>query len=234
MLFRQMQDPESSTFTYLLADPATGDAVLIDPVASQVERDVALLQELGLTLRWVLDTHVHADHVTGASLLRERLGARTVVSAAAGIECADRFVTTGDVVRFGAYALEARQTPGHTDGCVSWVLTDHSRVFTGDTLLIGGCGRTDFQQGDPHTLYRSIHTQLFSLPDSTEVFPGHDYKGQTSSTIGQEKAENARLGGGRSEDEFVAIMESLNLAYPRAIDVSLPANQRCGRPSSGA
>lgn len=228
MIFRQLQDAQSSTFTYLLADPVTREAVLIDPVAEQADRDAALIAELGLDLLYTLDTHAHADHVTGAGLLRDRLGARTVVSRAAGVACADVLVDDGDVLRFGSCGLEVRSTPGHTAGCVSFVTLDQDMIFTGDALLIGGCGRTDFQQGDAATLYRSLHGRVFTLPDTTRVYPGHDYKGRTVSTVGEEKANNPRLGGGRSEAEFVAIMAGLDLAYPRKIDVSLPANLRCG------
>lgn len=226
MIFRQMFEPVSSTYTYLLADPATGEAVLIDPVVEELETYVRVLGELDLTLTHTLETHVHADHVTAGGLLRERLGSRTVVHASAGAACADVLVRSGDRVRVGAIEVEVRETPGHTDGCVAYVAGD--RVFTGDTLLIGGCGRTDFQQGSAETLYDSVHTQLFSLPPDTLVYPAHDYKGRTVSTIREEMASNARLGGGRSKADFVALMGELRLAYPKQIDRAVPANQRCG------
>jgi glyoxylase-like metal-dependent hydrolase (beta-lactamase superfamily II) len=229
MLFHQLFDPETSTYTYLLADEDTREAVLIDPVREQVERDLAVLAERGLRLAYILETHVHADHVTGASTLRARTGARTAVSRRGGAPCADILVDHGDVLRFGAHALEVRATPGHTDGCVTYVTDDHRMAFTGDALLIRGCGRTDFQQGDARTLYRSVHRQIFSLPDECAVYPAHDYQGRTRTTVGEEKALNPRLGGGKTEDEFADIMENLDLAQPRQIHVAVPANSRCGR-----
>ncbi len=228
MIFRQLFDPQSSTYTYLLADKDAGEAVLIDPVRDQLERDIELLAELGLRLRYVLDTHVHADHVTASGLLRQRLGAKTVVSRHGGAPCADLLVGDGDSIRFGAHSLEVRETPGHTSGCVTYVDHEGGAAFTGDTLLIRGCGRTDFQQGDAAQLYRSIHEKIFSLPDATRLYPGHDYRGRTMTTVGEEKAHNRRLGGGRSETEFVQLMAELKLQYPKKIDTALPANLACG------
>jgi len=228
MLFRQLFDPTSSTYTYLLADEATREAVLIDPVVEQLDRDLALIDELGLDLRYALDTHVHADHVTAAGTLRTKRGVQTVLSERAGVGCADVLVKDGDVVRFGRYGLTVRETPGHTSGCVTYVLDDETMAFTGDAILIRGCGRTDFQQGDARTLYRSIHDKVFSLPDSTLIFPAHDYKGRTATSVGEEKQHNPRLGGDRSEAEFVAIMGGLGLPYPKQIDVALPRNVQCG------
>jgi sulfur dioxygenase len=229
MLLRQLFDAESSTYTYLLADEETREAVLIDPVREQLDRDLELLAELGLELVHALETHVHADHVTGASLLRACTGARTVVSRDAGAPCADVLVEDGDVIRFGKHTLTVLATPGHTNGCVTYVTADRAMAFTGDALLIRGCGRTDLQQGDARTLYRSVHGKIFTLPDACTIYPGHDYKGCSSSTVGEEKALNPRLGGGRTEGEFVAIMQSLDLSVPRKIDVAVPANARCGR-----
>jgi sulfur dioxygenase len=226
MIFRQLFEPTTSTFTYLLADPVTREALLIDPVVEEVSTYAALLGELGLTLAFTLETHVHADHVTAGSTLRDRLGSKTVVQADAGAPCADLRVRHGDHVRLGAIDLEVRSTPGHTDGCVSYVGAD--RVFTGDALLIGGCGRTDFQQGNAGTLYDSLHREVFSLPPDTLVYPGHDYKGRTVSTVKEELANNARLGGGKTREEFVGIMNALDLAHPKQIDRAVPANQRCG------
>jgi len=208
MLFRQLFDAETSTYTYLLADETTREAVLIDPVLEQVERDLTLLRELELTLRYAVDTHVHADHVTGAGTLRERTGARTVLSERGGTGRPDLLVKQGDLVRFGRYALEVRETPGHTDGCVSYVVQDDAR-----------------------TLHRSVTTQLFTLPDDALVYPGHDYKGRTVSTIGEEKRHNPRLGGDRSADDFAAIMAALVLAQPKQIDRAVPANLQCGVPA---
>lgn len=228
MLFRQLFDTETSTYTYLLADPETKEAVLIDPVREQADRDVKLLEDLNLKLLYTLETHVHADHVTSGGALRQRLGSATVVSKHAGAACADILVNDGDVIRFGKYALEVRSTPGHTDGCVTFVTADKTMAFTGDALLIRGSGRTDFQQGDPRRLYRSVHEKIFTLPDDALLYPGHDYQGRTMSTVGEEKALNARLGANRTEDEFVEIMENLKLPRPKKIDVAVPANLKCG------
>ncbi|MFN3197081.1 MAG: MBL fold metallo-hydrolase [Bradymonadia bacterium] len=232
MFFRQLFDRETCTYTYLLADEEAKAAVLIDPVAEHVDRDAQLLEELGFTLVYTLDTHVHADHITGAGMLRERLNSKSVLSALGGAPCVDRAVTSGDVVQFGRYGLEVRATPGHTDGCVTYVtreLVNGRRfAFTGDTLLIRGCGRTDFQQGSAESLYTSVHTQIFTLPDETAIYPGHDYKGRTCSTVGEEKRFNPRLGGGRALDDFKAIMDNLNLPHPKKLAESLPANQNCG------
>ncbi|MCB9657290.1 MAG: MBL fold metallo-hydrolase [Polyangiales bacterium] len=233
MLFRQLFDPESSTYTYLVADPETRKAALIDPVIDQVERDAQLLQELGLELVHTLETHAHADHITGSGLLRQRLGSRSVVSESAGAACADVKVGHGDRVQVGGITLEVRATPGHTNGCVSYVTADHQHVFTGDALLIRGCGRTDFQQGDAGTLYDSVQQQVFSLPDDTRIWPGHDYRGRTMSTVGEEKRWNPRLGGGRTKEQFVGIMSELNLALPSKIDVAVPANLACGLAPQG-
>jgi glyoxylase-like metal-dependent hydrolase (beta-lactamase superfamily II) len=230
MLFRQLFDPETSTYTYLLADEQAREAVLIDPVLEQVERDLQVLRELDLTLRWAVDTHVHADHVTGLGTLRQRTGCKTALSERAGTGCADVLVQHGDRVPFGRYALEVRETPGHTNGCVTYVTDDRAMAFTGDALLIRGCGRTDFQLGDARTLYRSVHEQVFSLPDATLVYPGHDYKGRTVSTVAEEKRWNPRLNVERTVEDFVETMAKLQLAYPKKIDVALPANLQCGVP----
>lgn len=232
MLFRQLIDRETSTYTYLLADEESRDAVIIDPVLEQLERDATLIDELRLTLGYALDTHVHADHVTAIGALRNRCGARTVVSERAGVGVADVLVKEGDVIRFGAFALEVRETPGHTSGCVAYVLVEPSgtrpMAFTGDALLIRGCGRTDFQSGDASRLYRSVHDNLFSLPPQTLLYPAHDYLGRTVTTVDEERRCNPRLGGGRSEADFVAIMSQLNLAYPKQIDRAVPRNEQLG------
>jgi sulfur dioxygenase len=230
MILRQLFDADSSTYTYLLADEETRQAVLIDPVLEQVERDLALIRELDLVLVHALDTHVHADHVTALGTLRERTGCKTVVSERAGTGCPDILVKHGDLVRFGAHALEVRETPGHTNGCLSFVLADHTMAFTGDALLIRGTGRTDFQQGSPEALYDSITTELLTLPDACLLYPAHDYKGRTVTTVAEEKAHNPRVGGGKSKAQFVAIMDALVLANPKKIDVAVPANLACGVP----
>jgi glyoxylase-like metal-dependent hydrolase (beta-lactamase superfamily II) len=229
MVFRQLFDPETSTYTYLLADPTTRDAIVIDPVLDQIERDLGFIAELGLALRYALDTHVHADHVTALAALRDRVGARTVVSERAGVRCADLTVVDGDAIRFGGLGVHVLETPGHTAGCISCVTLDRAMVFTGDALLVRGCGRTDFQGGDPDALYRSIHGKLFALPGTTLVYPGHDYKGRTASSIDEERRCNPRLGGGRTQAEFAATMRALALPHPRFMAVAVPRNLRCGR-----
>lgn len=226
MIFRQLFEAETSTYSYLLGCERTRRACLIDSVASELDDYIELLNGLGLKLIYTMETHVHADHVTGAGMLRETLGSKSVVHRDAGAMCADLLVTDGVLLQVGDLEFEVRHTPGHTAGCLSYVMKD--RVFTGDALLIGGCGRTDFQQGDAGQLYDSITGKLFSLAPDTLVYPGHDYNGNTVSTIKQEIAKNGRLGGNRSRDEFIAIMQDLKLAYPKFIDKALPANQSCG------
>lgn len=238
MIFRQLFDPESWTYTYLLADGGTGEggtgeAILIDPVYEQVRRDCALLDELGLHLTHTLETHVHADHVTGAWLLKQRTGSLIAVSEHGGATGAGRALKHGDHINFGARHLEVRTTPGHTLGCLTYVLDDQSMAFTGDCLLIRGCGRTDFQQGDARALYRSIHERIFSLPEDCLVYPGHDYRGLTVTSVGEEKRFNPRLGGDLSEGDFTGSMDNLDLAHPLQIAIAVPANLQCGRPEDG-
>ena len=230
MIFRQLFDPQSSTYTYLLADPASREALLIDPVFEQVRRDAALIDELGLKLAWTLETHVHADHVTGAWLLREKLGCRIALAASAGAEGADKYLAPQERVFFGKHYLEARPTPGHTSGCTTFVLDDHLMAFTGDALLIRGCGRTDFQGGDARTLYRSVREQIFSLPDRCLIYPGHDYRGLTVTSVGEEKLYNPRLAESIGEGDFVGYMSHLGLAHPKQMEVAVPANLKCGKP----
>ena len=225
-MFRQLFDPVSSTYTYLLACDATGEALLIDPVLEQVERDAALIAEAGLRLVAVLDTHVHADHVTAAKALKARFAAMaSAVGGACGAVGYDRALQHGDTVAFGQERIAVLATPGHTPGSMSFLWRD--RVFTGDALLIGGCGRTDFQNGDAAQLYRGITTHLFSLPGETLVYPGHDYRGRTVSSIAEERATNPRLAG-KTEAEFVALMAALELPKPRLLDVAVPANKQGG------
>jgi len=225
MKVRQLIDPATSTHTYLVYDPASRAATLIDPVRECLERDLQLIDELGLDLVYVAETHVHADHVTAAALLRERTGARTVVSARAQVACADITVDHGDRLAFGGLELRVIATPGHTAGCVSYRVGD--AVFTGDALLVRGCGRTDFQEGSSEELYRSVTEKLFSLPDDTVVYPGHDYKGRTSSTIGEEKRFNPRLAN-KTCEQFCEIMGELHLPPPARIALAVPANRACG------
>lgn len=231
LIFRQLFDAQSSTYTYLLADEKSREGVLIDPVFEQARRDSALLAELGLHLRYTLETHVHADHVTGAWLLRQRAGSRIVVSARSGVEGADLYVNHGDKLAFGSRSLAVRATPGHTCGCLTFVLDDETMAFTGDCLLIRGCGRTDFQEGNAHTLYHSVHAQIFTLPTGCLLYPGHDYRGLTATTVAEERRFNPRLGGETGEDDFVGYMQNLGLPHPKQIDVAVPANRKCGRPN---
>ena len=225
MIPLQLFDPASSTYTYILHDAVTRDALIIDPVDEQLDRDLAVLQSRHLTLRWALETHAHADHITSAGRLAEHTGARTAVPAGCGIGTAAVQLLDGETLTFGGETLRALHTPGHTAGSMSYLWRDH--VFTGDALLINGCGRTDFQSGSAADLYRSITGVLFALPEGTTVWPGHDYNGRSHSTIGAEKANNARVAG-RSQAEFVALMESLHLPRPRRIDEAVPANQHSG------
>ena len=234
LTFRQLFDPQSSTYTYLLGCPETREAVVIDSVFEQARRDTALIEELGLTLAATLETHVHADHVTAAWLLKRRFGSSIMLSASSGAEGADRLLGDDDHVRFGRRHLVVRSTPGHTDGCVTYVLDDRSMAFTGDCLLIRGCGRTDFQQGDAHRLYRSAHDKIFSLHDDCLLYPGHDYRGLTVSSVGEERRYNPRLGGELSESDFCGYMDNLGLPHPKQIDIAVPANLKCGRPEACA
>ncbi len=227
---KQMFDDDSSTYTYLLWDQATKDAILVDPVDLQVDRDLAAVKDLGLNLVYGANTHAHADHITGTWLLKQKVdGLKSVISEASKAK-ADIHISHGDRIVFGSRYVEARATPGHTSGCLSYVADDQSFVLTGDTLLILGCGRTDFQEGSAEKLYDSVHSQLFTLPDNTTVYPAHDYKGRTQSSIGVEKEKNPRLGNGKTKAEFVVIMSNLNLDYPKHIDRAVPANMRCGAP----
>lgn len=228
MLFRQLFDPESSTYTYLLADERSREALLIDPVREQIERDVELLGELELRLVYALETHVHADHVSAGGRLRERLGCQLGLGAAAGVTTADLQLADGARVGFGGHALEVRATPGHTAGCTTYVCRELGAAFTGDALLIRGCGRTDFQGGDARALFASVRTRILDLPQGTLLYPAHDYRGRTVTTVAEERRFNPRLCDARSEDEFLAIMAGLRLAYPKRMDEAVPANLCAG------
>ena len=234
LIFRQLFDPQSSTYSYLLGDSETRDAVIVDPVFEQMRRDAALIHELGLTLRWTLETHVHADHVTGASLLKQRTGSKIMVSKASGAQGADRYLVQDDVVTFGARRVLVRATPGHTSGCVTYVLDDGSMAFTGDCLLIRGSGRTDFQEGDAAAMYRSVREQIFALPAECLLYPAHDYRGLTVTSVAEERRYNPRLGGDIAVGDFAGYMTNLRLAHPKLLDVAVPANLRCGRPEGDA
>ena len=228
MFFRQLFDPESSTFTYVLGDEETRAACVIDPVRERAADVLAALAEGNLRLEWTLETHTHADHVTGGGLLREKTGARMAVHHLANAcSCADLSLSDGEVIRLGALELRCLETPGHTPDGISYLVPDQKLVFTGDTLLVGTCGRTDFQGGDAGSLWDSIHKKLFALDEDVVVYPGHDYKGNLRTTIGAEKQGNARTSG-RTRDEFIQLMGSLNLPPPRKIAEALPANERCG------
>lgn len=226
VLFRQLFESSSSTYTYLLADADSKDAVLIDPVLETVDRDIKLIDELGLKLTVAVNTHCHADHITGTGLLKKKVfGLKSAISKFSGAT-ADILLSEGDNITFGKHCLTVRETPGHTDGCVTLVTEDQSMAFTGDTLLIRGCGRTDFQQGCAKRLYASVHGKIFTLPDHCFIYPAHDYKGQTVSTVEEEKKYNPRLT--KTLEEFVDIMNNLNLPKPKKIDISVPANLVCG------
>ncbi|MFM0717598.1 MBL fold metallo-hydrolase [Paraburkholderia strydomiana] len=232
MIFRQLFDPASSTYTYLLGD--SGEALLIDPVYEQVPRDLALLQELGLRLRTTLDTHVHADHVTGAWRLRQRCGSLIALAAVVGAEGVNRPLQHGDRIDFGMRHLTVRATPGHTNGCLTYVLDDQSMAFTGDSLLIRGCGRTDFQQGSPRLLFASVRGQILTLPDDCLLYPAHDYRGITVTSVAEEQRFNPRLGGAVDVGDFTGHMNNLNLPHPKLMAVAVPANLRCGQPEDDA
>jgi sulfur dioxygenase len=226
MRFRQLFEPVSSTYTYLLGCESTGLAVLIDPVINSIDRDLQVLQELGLRLACTLDTHVHADHITAALALKQRVGSRIAAPAFDRLPCVDLPVEEGVPLRVGSIVLHGLHTPGHTDGHFAYLTDD--RVFTGDALLIDGCGRTDFQNGDAETLYRSVRQKLFTLADETLVYPAHDYAGRFVSSVAQERTRNPRLGTDRSLEEFERIMAGLDLAYPKFIDFAVPGNRQCG------
>lgn len=226
LVFRQLFEPVSSTYTYLLGCPETGEAVLIDPVMPAWQRDLQAVNELGLQLVMTVDTHIHADHITSAALLRREAGSRIAVPALEALPCADVGIEDGVPLQVGGLRLDPMHTPGHTDN--HFAIGAGDRVFTGDALLIDGCGRTDFQSGDARALYRSVRDRLFSLPGDTLVYPAHDYQGRWVSSIAQEQQRNPRLGGDRSLESFVELMGNLGLPYPKFIDYAVPGNLACG------
>lgn len=226
IIFHQLFEAESSTYTYIIADKKTKEAAIIDPVLETVDRDIKLIEELGLKVIYALDTHIHADHITGAGELRKRLGIKTAVSTKADVPCVDIQLEDGQELLLGDKTIKVISTPGHTNTCLTFAF--EGMIFTGDALLIRSCGRTDFQQGDSEKLYKSVREKLFNLPEETIVYPGHDYRGHTSSTVGIEKKYNARLKEDISLEEFKKIMSELKLANPKKIHEAVPANLACG------
>lgn len=226
MFVRQLFDRDTSTYTYIIADEKTSEAAIIDPVKEQFERDALLIKQLGFNLKYVLETHVHADHITSSGKLREEFTAEVVLHENSGAKCADLLITGGEILKLGDIEVKAIHTPGHTNADLSFAVEDI--VFTGDALLVRDCGRTDFQLGDSNMLYSSINDKIFSMDDATTIYPGHDYYGFTASTVKEEKQFNNRLGNGKTEDEFVEIMANLDLALPKRIKESVPGNTNCG------
>jgi sulfur dioxygenase len=226
LFFRPLFEKESSTYTYLLADSDTKEAIIIDAVAETQQRDIGLIEELGLDLKYIIETHVHADHITSSCPLKQKfVNAQIVLGETNPVACADVLIKDGDNLQFGQYDITAMSTPGHTDGCMSFIVGD--KVFTGDALLIRSCGRCDFQDGSAEKLFDSI-SRLFTLPDETYVYPAHDYGGRTVSSIWEEKAFNEMIGGGVDKAEFVRRVNAMELSLPAKIHVAVPANQVCG------
>ncbi|HIM53989.1 MAG TPA: MBL fold metallo-hydrolase [Gammaproteobacteria bacterium] len=226
LIFRPLFEKESSTYSYLLADSITKEAIIIDAVAETQQRDIGLIEELALDLRYIIETHVHADHITSSCPLKQKFtNAKIVLGESNPVACADILIKDGENLEFGNYSIKAMSTPGHTDGCMSYVVGD--KVFTGDALLIRSCGRCDFQGGSAENLFDSI-SQLFTLPDETYVYPAHDYGGRTVSSIWEEKAFNEMIGGGVDKAEFVRRVDAMELSLPAKIHVAVPANQVCG------
>jgi glyoxylase-like metal-dependent hydrolase (beta-lactamase superfamily II) len=224
-MFKQFYDQASSTLTYLLADEDLKQAVLIDPVTENINEYLTFIQQNDLSLAYSLETHVHADHITGGGQLKKITNAKTAVSENCGAKTADIQLKDGDVIDFGSQSIHVIATPGHTPGSLSFLWKD--RLFTGDSLLINGCGRTDFQGGDAGQLFDAITNKLFNLPDETLVYPSHDYNGKRVSSIGQEKLTNSRLSN-KSRESFIELMNTLNLPKPKMIDIAVPANRKCG------
>jgi glyoxylase-like metal-dependent hydrolase (beta-lactamase superfamily II) len=226
MNIRQLFDYDTWTYTYLIWDEETKEAAIIDSVLEKVDRDEQHIKELGLNVKYLLETHIHADHITGAGPLRKRIGGQLVVHKNSGSECADILAVDGDVFKLGNQEIHVLHTPGHTNNDITYKID--GAVFTGDTLLVRDCGRTDFQLGDNESMYHSLTEILFKLPEDTMVFPAHDYKGFSQSTIGEEKTFNVRAGSNKSFEDFSTIMDNLNLPNPKRIDIAVPGNLKCG------
>lgn len=222
MIFRQLFDQETSTYSYIIADPITKEAIIIDPVLEQTKRDLSLIKELELRLKFILETHVHADHISSASLIRKETQAQIAVSKHTNAKGADLFLEDRQELLIGDHKLLALSTPGHTNGCMSYYIDN--KILTGDALFIRGCGRTDFQEGSAETLYNSVHNKIYILPDSTLIYPGHDYNGMSVSSVKEEKAFNPRLNLNVEKKEFIEIMNQLDLSKPQKIDIAVPAN----------
>lgn len=222
LIFRQLFDEKTWTYTYIVADNETKQAIIIDPVRDQVERDMRLLSELWLTLSYILDTHIHADHITGSGVLREKTGAKIALGEGAKVANPDILLADGEILKVGNLEVRAFSTPGHTDGCTSFLIWD--MLFSGDVLFIRKTGRTDFQQGSPEKMYHSIKNKMYILPDTTKVYPGHDYSGQMMSTIWEEKQYNTRIKADTTLKAFTETMNALHLAPPKYLDIALPAN----------
>jgi len=232
LIFRQLFDKESSTYTYLLADSKTKKAVIIDSVKEQLDRDLQLIRELELELTFAIETHIHADHVTGSGLLRQKTGCKIGLSEKAEIPTADLHFKDGDVISFGSQSLKVLATPGHTNTCVTYVTNQENMAFTGDALFVRGCGRTDFQNGSSEELWLSVHNKVFKLPGECLVYPAHDYKGHTVTSVGEESVHNPRLGSavGATLESFKKLMAGLNLPMPAKLNIAVPANVRSGLP----
>eukprot|EP00164_Ancoracysta_twista_P017458 GFYU01029744.1.p1 GENE.GFYU01029744.1~~GFYU01029744.1.p1 ORF type:complete len:251 (-),score=24.14 GFYU01029744.1:129-881(-) len=225
VFFRQLFDPGSNSYTYILGDRVTGEAGIIDPVLQQAERDIQILKQCKLSLTQILSTHVHSDHVTGIPLLKSVYpDAVAVIGHIAKPAYGERYVKSGDVISLGSIKLQVRETPGHTSGCVSYVMAGEKTCFCGDTILVRSCGRTDFQGGNPETLYNSVHNQIYNLPEDCILYPAHDYRGQTATTVQEEKEHNKRISTSVSKKDFITNMNNLSLPYPTNMDVSIPAN----------